>query len=90
MPRFEVNDVARLPPNHTALFKHACRLVVLRKLIVRREVETIPFNNKTIWNVTHLLEFVHGWTGTHVVDEAVLIKVIWTFTGFVNKPSEWL
>jgi len=40
------------------------------------------------WFVQYLLERALGWTSGHHVKESDLIKTVWTFTGFVDKPGE--
>jgi len=40
------------------------------------------------WKAAYLLRFSSGWHGGHTVKESDLTKVIWTFTGFVEQPSE--
>jgi hypothetical protein len=40
------------------------------------------------WQVTYLVEFRRWGSVPHTIKESALIKVIWTFTGYVDKPSE--
>lgn len=81
MSRFKVGDVVLLPKNDS--FSQRGLAILIKRV-------RVPFRNETKWHVTYLLEFVRGWRGLHIIKESTLTKVIWTFTGYVDKPCRVL
>ncbi len=72
MSRFEVNDVARLGLEEG-------HLVILY-------VCSTDFPKDPGWGVAYLNDYVRGPSTLFGTKESALHPMIWTFTGYVDKP----
>ena len=81
--RFVDGEVARLPTESILSSFHDLKLVVIRE-------RAHNHHRNPCWKATYLIECARDWIGFHTVKESDLTKVVWTFTGFVDKPSERL